>query len=50
MISEQTTHSAVLGVVLANLRKERGLEQSDMAERMGLSQAPSLRPTVSGEL
>jgi len=39
MITEQTTYSAVLGVVLANLRKERGIEQSEMAERMGLSQA-----------
>jgi len=30
---------AVLGVVLANLRKERSMEQGEMARRMGLSQA-----------
>ena len=36
---EQTTYSAVLGVVLANLRKSLSIEQADMAERMGLSQA-----------
>jgi len=35
----QTTFSAVLGVVLSNLRAERGIEQADMAGRMGLSQA-----------
>lgn len=39
MSSEQTTYSAVLGVVLANLRRRLGVEQSDMANRMGLSQA-----------
>ena len=39
MNTEQATYSAVLGVVLAGLRKERGIEQGNMAERMGLSQA-----------
>lgn len=39
MTAKQTTFSAVLGVVLANLRKEREMEQADMAEKMGLSQA-----------
>lgn len=39
MSTEQTTYSAVLGVVLANLRKAGFIEQGDMAERMGLSQA-----------
>lgn len=39
MSSEQTTYSAVLGVVLANLRKQQGVDQKDMADRMGLSQA-----------
>ena len=36
---EQTTYSAVLGVVMANIRKSCSVEQADMAERMGLSQA-----------
>ncbi|MCW8934903.1 MAG: helix-turn-helix transcriptional regulator [Gammaproteobacteria bacterium] len=39
MSTEQTTYSAVLGVVLANIRKRQGIEQKDMADRMGLSQA-----------
>jgi transcriptional regulator with XRE-family HTH domain len=39
MTTEQTSFSAVLGVVLANLRKEMRVEQGNMAERMGLSQA-----------
>ena len=39
MSSEQTTFSAVLGVVLANLRREKGVEQGEMAQRMGVSQA-----------
>jgi len=39
MSTEQTTYSAVLGVVLANLRKRLGVDQRDMADRMGLSQA-----------
>lgn len=39
MNTEQTTFSAVLGVVLSNLRAEYGIEQADMANRMGLSQA-----------
>ncbi|MEZ8407927.1 helix-turn-helix transcriptional regulator [Vibrio splendidus] len=33
------SYSSVLGVVVANKRKEVGVEQGDMAERMGLSQA-----------
>jgi transcriptional regulator with XRE-family HTH domain len=36
---EQTTYSAVLGVVLANIRKRKGVDQKEMADRMGLSQA-----------
>jgi len=36
---DQTTYSAVLGVVLANIRTFQGVEQKDMAQRMGLSQA-----------
>lgn len=39
MTDEQTSYSAVLGVVLSTLRKQRGLEQGQMAEKMGLSQA-----------
>lgn len=39
MNDSQTTFSAVLGVVLANARKQEGVEQGDMAGRMGLSQA-----------
>jgi transcriptional regulator with XRE-family HTH domain len=35
----QATYSAVLGVVLSNARKQQGVEQGEMAERMGLSQA-----------
>ena len=39
MSIEQTTYSAVLGVVLANIRKRIGVDQKEMADRMGLSQA-----------
>jgi len=39
MAKSQTSYSAVLGVVLSNLRKRVGMEQGDMAARMGLSQA-----------
>lgn len=39
MSIEQTTYSAVLGVVLANIRKRKGVDQKEMADRMGLSQA-----------
>ncbi|WP_353304220.1 helix-turn-helix domain-containing protein [Sessilibacter corallicola] len=39
MSKKQTTYSAVLGVVLSNARKQRNIEQGDMAKRMGLSQA-----------
>ena len=39
MSGSQTTYSAVLGVVLTNARKQQGIEQGDMAGRMGLSQA-----------
>ena len=39
MINKKATYSAVLGFVLSNLRKERGIEQGDMASRMGLTQA-----------
>ncbi len=33
------SYSSVLGVVVANKRKELGIEQSFMADKMGLSQA-----------
>jgi transcriptional regulator with XRE-family HTH domain len=39
MRNTKATYSAVLGFVLSNLRKERGIEQGDMAIRMGLTQA-----------
>lgn len=39
MVTEQTSYSAVLGVVLSNMRKMKNIEQGDMAQRMGLSQA-----------
>jgi transcriptional regulator with XRE-family HTH domain len=38
MHTEKTSFSAVLGVVLSNLRKSRNIEQGEMAKRMGLSQ------------
>lgn len=39
MQDKLVSYSSVLGVVLANKRKELEIEQSVMAERMGLSQA-----------
>lgn len=39
MVTEQTSYSAVLGVVLSNMRKMKNIEQGDMAQKMGLSQA-----------
>ncbi|WP_268817696.1 helix-turn-helix domain-containing protein, partial [Vibrio anguillarum] len=33
------SYSSILGVVVANKRKELGVEQSVLAENMGLSQA-----------
>lgn len=39
MQEQLTSYSAVLGVVLASKRKELGIEQGQMAEKMGLSQA-----------
>ena len=39
MNAQTTTYSAVLGVILASLRKEFGKEQNDIAQKMGLSQA-----------
>ena len=39
MSNTKATYSAVLGFVLSNLRKERKIEQGDMAARMGLTQA-----------
>lgn len=36
---QKVTYSALLGQVLANLRKQRNIEQSKIAERMGLTQA-----------
>jgi DNA-binding XRE family transcriptional regulator len=39
MQDKLVSYSSVLGVVVANKRKEFGIEQSAMADRMGLSQA-----------
>ncbi len=39
MSTKQTTFSAVLGVILAQLRRDLEIEQAEMAARMGLSQA-----------
>jgi len=39
MQDKLVSYSSVLGVVLANKRKELNIEQSVMAEKMGLSQA-----------
>ena len=39
MDNTKATYSAVLGQVLSHLRKRKGVEQSDMAMRMGLTQA-----------
>ena len=39
MSPEQTTFSAVLGVVLSGLRQEKNIEQGEFSRRMGLSQA-----------
>lgn len=36
---QKVTYSAVLGVVLTNLRKQKAIEQGAMAQLMGLSQA-----------
>lgn len=34
-----TSYSSVLGVLLAGMRDEQSIDQAEMAERMGLSQA-----------
>jgi transcriptional regulator with XRE-family HTH domain len=39
MSIQKVTYSAILGVVLTNLRKQQSIEQGTMAEAMGLSQA-----------
>ena len=39
MNNKQATYSAVLGVVLTNLRKQKSIEQGEIAKRMGLTQA-----------
>lgn len=39
MYKKQATHSAILGLVLMNLRKQKGVEQGEIAKIMGLSQA-----------
>lgn len=39
MSTRMASYSSVLGVVVANKRKALGLEQSTIAERIGLSQA-----------
>jgi len=36
---KQATYSAVLGVVLTNLRKQKSIEQGEIAKQMGLTQA-----------
>ena len=38
-MSQQTSFSAVLGVVIANHRKLKMIDQAPFAARMGLSQA-----------
>ncbi|RXJ70667.1 transcriptional regulator [Veronia nyctiphanis] len=38
MSDKLVSYSSVLGVVIANKRKEKGLEQSAVAEKLGLSQ------------
>ena len=48
MQNDKTSFSAVLGVVLANLRKSKRIEQGEMAARMGLSQ-PSYSRLESGK-
>jgi len=35
----KATYSAVLGVVLSNLRKQKNMEQGEVASKMGLTQA-----------
>ncbi|BBN59791.1 helix-turn-helix domain-containing protein [Hydrogenovibrio marinus] len=39
MIKKTVSYSSILGVVVATKRKELGIEQSVLAEEMGLSQA-----------
>ncbi|MGB6293879.1 MAG: helix-turn-helix transcriptional regulator [Vibrio anguillarum] len=39
MQEKMVSYSSILGVVVANKRKELGVEQSVLAENMGLSQA-----------
>ncbi|KUI97519.1 helix-turn-helix domain-containing protein [Vibrio sp. MEBiC08052] len=39
MQDKMVSYSSILGVVVANKRKELGIEQSALAEKMGLSQA-----------
>ncbi|AIW13684.1 helix-turn-helix domain-containing protein [Vibrio tubiashii] len=39
MQDKMVSYSSILGVVVANKRKELGIEQSVLAEKMGLSQA-----------
>jgi len=36
---KQATYSAILGIVLSNLRKQEGIEQGEIAKTMGLTQA-----------
>lgn len=35
----KATYSAILGVVLSNLRKQKNMEQGEVASKMGLTQA-----------
>ena len=39
MNENQSSYSAVLGTIIASIRKEQGLEQADIAESLGVSQA-----------
>lgn len=48
MSGRETSYSAVLGVVIANLRRAQGMEQGEMARQMGLSQ-PSYSRLESGK-
>lgn len=39
MSEKITSYSSILGVVVSNKRLERGIDQADIADKMGLSQA-----------
>lgn len=39
MVNNKATYSGVLGVVLSRFRQRKGMEQAEMARKMGLTQA-----------